>query len=186
MAKFGGVQMGRSLGRVKPPEPESGATRCTRMKNFQLAGVLAALALAACSGPEQEPPPAPAPAAARQPAPEPAVVVPTIDLSGEWRVAQIWGADPDPGTTVIQVSITEDRIRAQSQCKHWWWTYTVAGGAFKAAREPYPDPICERTESYWERYFAEAIDRASSIVPYPDGSVLITGPGGQVLLRSKT
>lgn len=167
MAKVVGVQMVGRAGLVKP-----------------LGALCAAiLALGACNAPEQTPPPAPAPAATPAPVEAP---VPTIDLSGDWTVAQIWGADPDPGTTVIQVDITSDRIRAQSQCKHWWWTYTVAGGSFKATTEPYPDPMCERTTSYWERYFAEAIDRASDIVPYPDGAVLITGPGGQVLLRPRS
>lgn len=134
---------------------------------------LLALSLAACSEPEEAPAPKPAPAA-----PSP--------LTGEWTVAQIWGSDPDPGTTVIQVTITNDRIRAQSQCKHYWWTYRTAGDAFDAEKETYPEPMCERTESYWEQYFAEAIERANIAYRRPNGAVLITGPGGQVLIRPKS
>jgi hypothetical protein len=156
-----------------------------RMRHHQLASVFVALALCACSGPEQAPAPdVPVPVPATVPS-SAASVAPALDLAGAWTVAEIGASGPEPGTTVIEVTITIDRIRAQSQCKHFWWTYTLAGEAIETTREPYPDAICERTDSYWERFFVEAVERANSAVRQPDGAVLLTGPGGQVLLRRK-
>lgn len=146
-----------------------------------LIGAVAALALASC-GPEPASAPATqVPAQAVPVAPEPAQ--PALDISGEWRVAEVVASPPEPGTPVIRISITGDTIRAQSQCKHYWWTYTATGSAFDATHADYPEPMCERTDSYWEQFFVEAIERANIAAPQPDGSLLLTGPGGQVLLR---
>lgn len=119
--------------------------------------------------------------------PAPTIVGPAMadvaTMKGDWAVAKIFRAAPLPGTTVIKVAITDDRIRAQSQCVPFWWTYKATPQSFAAEREPYPDAVCERTQSPWEKAFGEAVDRASSAVLEQDGSLLITGPGGEVLLR---
>lgn len=106
-------------------------------------------------------------------------------LPGEWTVAEVHGSPPEAGTPVVHVSITADRIRTQSQCMPHWWTYAVSGETIKATPEPVTSPACERTEPFWETAFAEAIGRATSVVAQPDGAILLSGPGGQVLLRPK-
>lgn len=165
---------------VKPAGTTDGGIRSMSMKI--LLGAVAALTLSACSGPE---PAAAPPADASAAEPTPAVAPASLDLSGSWTVAEIIGAPPDPGTPVVEVTITADQIRAQSQCKHYWWTYTLAGETFDATKAPYPDAVCERTDTPWEEYFVSAIERANQIVHEPDGDVLFTGPGGQALLRRK-
>lgn len=106
-------------------------------------------------------------------------------LEGGWIVSQIHGSAPPPGTTVIQVDIGEGRIRARSQCVPFWWTYALTPEGIATAPAPYPDPVCDRALSHWEDAFEEAIGRASTVEPQPDGSMLIRGPGGQVLLRRR-
>lgn len=101
-------------------------------------------------------------------------------LQGKWVVAELIGARPAPGTQVIDVTVTGDRIRGQSQCVVFSWSYTLTP-SFRATREQ-GEAVCERTRTPWEKAFEEAVSRATSLAA-EDGAVLISGPGGQALLR---
>lgn len=103
-------------------------------------------------------------------------------LQGKWVVAELIGARPLPGTQVIDVTVSGDRIHGQSQCVPFDWSFTLKGEAFATTPQA-GGPTCERTRTPWEKAFDEALSRATRIVREGDGAVLISGPGGQALLR---
>lgn len=144
-------------------------------------GALLALALAACEEQPREtswgpiPPP--------QTGEAPPAVVDTTFMQGEWTLATLGAWPPQAGTPDITITITADRIEAQSQCKHFWWTYRLTEEGFAATAVPYPEALCERKLSLWEMAFEEAVTRANTAELEMDGGLFIRGAGGEMKLR---
>lgn len=119
-----------------------------------------------------------------EPAPDLFGGVTAADLQGRWMVDKLNGAGRGPTDHIVRVTIEENRLHAQSQCVPYRWTFTVSSGEFRAAKAPNPDPVCERTRSFYELAFEEAIDRAASLERQGE-AIMIRGPGGQVLLQKE-
>jgi heat shock protein HslJ len=106
-------------------------------------------------------------------------------LVGEWKTAEIGHSPGVPGERMVDVTFTQDRIRAQSQCVRYSWIYTLSGETFTATPAGDVGPVCERKRTAWEDAFEQALERARTLTTQPDGAILLEGPGGEVLLRRK-
>jgi heat shock protein HslJ len=106
-------------------------------------------------------------------------------IAGEWKTAEIGHSPGVPGERMVDVTITQDRIKAQSQCVHYQWTYTLSGEKFTATPEATGEASCERKRTAWEDAFEQAVERARTLTTEPDGGIVLEGPGGEVLLRRK-
>ena len=145
-------------------------------------GALVALALAAC---EEQPrqntmwgPVPPAQGPEQPPAP-----VDTTFMQGDWTLAAMGAWPPQSGTPAITLTVTADRIEAQSQCKRFAWTYALTEQRFAATKTSTGEPDCKRTASMWEQSFEETISRANSVQMQADGGLLIKGAGGELELK---
>jgi heat shock protein HslJ len=105
--------------------------------------------------------------------------------TGEWKTAEIGRSPGVPGERMVDVTFTEDRIRAQSDCVRYSWTYTLSGETFTATPAGDVGAVCERKRTPWEDAFEQAVERARTLTIEPDGAMLLEGPGGEVLLRRK-
>ena len=153
-----------------------------RMAKIWRTGALLALALAACEEqPRQNTMWGPVPPA--QGPEQPPARVDTSFMQGDWTLSSMGAWPPQAGTPAITLSITGDRIEAQSQCKRYAWTYALTEQSFAATKASTGEPQCERTDSMWEQSFEETITRANSVTMQADGGLLIRGAGGEVELK---
>lgn len=125
---------------------------------------------------------APAPEAA--PTEQRALVDPELQelpsLRGRWSLSSLNG-DRLPPEQRIVVDITPTTIRARSGCVPFWWTYELSADSLRATREKYPDPVCMRGLSQWERGFENVVSGASKAALQGD-MLILRGSNGEATL----
>ena len=146
--------------------------------------LLLALALAACSQPEDASgtePVAKVTSSTGEGIERPAFPAPE-SLVGEYRVAGVDGAAVDLGWAMT-VSIDDTTIRLMSQCVTPEWTYHWDGKALQT--ESIPIPICERGLAPAEEAAIAAFDAAIRAGRTPENAIELTGGGHIVTLFSQ-
>lgn len=130
--------------------------------------------------------PAPRAPAAEPEAAAPLAAVSLTSLQGAWRAEAVDGRPMDArefenhGPT--RVVVEAGRIRAQSQCVPFAWRVSEDAGRLTLAPEDV-GAVCQRSRSAWETAFEAAMTGAAAARPRADGTVLLEGPRGTVLLR---
>lgn len=104
---------------------------------------------------------------------------------GDWVVDALSGAPPGSHDYPILVTFQAGTVRAQSQCVPFGWRYTLSRTGFATTPDPDPRPVCDRVRSPWEDRFQSVMAAADRAGVRPDGALLISGAGGQALLRRK-
>jgi hypothetical protein len=113
-------------------------------------------------------------------------VIPVGNLAGEYRVAEIDGADIDaPFGLALSVSAT--RIAFEGPCGGYAWDYQVDGTRIETARTVSPDPACLAHARIHHLVFnlAEAIDTATQASRTPSNGIALSGVGKSVTLYSQ-
>ena len=134
-----------------------------------------ALLVAACG--KAPPPPPPEPRASEAAPRAAAILVP-----GEYRLAGADGQDVNLGHT-ITVSVTQDEIRAASQCVTPRWRYRQE--AERLVTQIIPEAICDRGRYPAEEALSAVFDDPQSVARTPENGIAIEGGGHVIILFSQ-
>ncbi|MEO7276821.1 MAG: hypothetical protein ABIW33_02215 [Sphingomicrobium sp.] len=154
------------------------------MRARQLLAMVVAVSATACGRPESPQASDAQPVeVGRAPAQRPAgtAVPDSAGVVGEWRIAGIGGKATDQ-PFAITASILPNEIHAFSQCVRWRWRAQIRDGETKLTPLPLAEPPCARARTGEETAFERAMNEARYAVRRGDGSLVLAGPAGEIIL----
>ncbi|TMM46584.1 hypothetical protein [Qipengyuania marisflavi] len=149
------------------------------MLKAAIALFLATMLASGCDAPQQNSSPAAAP--------DPLTAqAPAVDLTGEWRVAGIDGAELD-GAYGIALSADDGHIWWEPGCAGQGRLFAISGNEFHRIASPDTGPqmVCDIGFPDELAQIWRAIDAADTIERTAQNGVLITGGGHSLLLFSQ-